>query len=61
MKTDVSVKLVQLHKLQPLQRQVFEVLDVSENTRKGIKKHPVVVRKHHKLHGLTQNLDIENQ
>lgn len=34
MKTDVSVKLVQLHKLQPLQRQVFEVLDVSENTRK---------------------------
>lgn len=34
MKTDVSVELIQLDRLESLQKQVFNILDVSENTRK---------------------------
>ena len=59
MKTDVSVKLVQLHKLQPLQRQVFEVLDVSENTRKEYSVRIKHFIQYAQIHGINYNTYLE--
>lgn len=59
MKTDVSVGLIQLDRLEPLQKQVFDVLDVSESTRKEYSiriKHFV---QYTKIHGINHNIYLE--
>lgn len=59
MKTDVSVGLVQLNELKPLQKQVFDVLDVSENTRKEYSVRIKHFIQYTKVHGINYNTYLE--
>lgn len=59
MKTDVSVGLIQFDKLKPLQKQVFDVLDVSENTRKEYSVRIKYFIQYTKVHGINYNTYLE--
>ena len=59
MKTDVSVEPIQLNRLEPLQKQVFDVLDVSESTRKEYSVRIKHFVQYTKIHGINHNIYLE--
>ncbi|WP_270540331.1 tyrosine-type recombinase/integrase [Bacteroides zhangwenhongii] len=59
MKTDVSVELIQLDRLKLLQKQVFDVLDVSENTRKEYSVRIKHFIQYTQNHGINYNTYLE--
>lgn len=59
MKTDVSVGLIQFDRLEPLQQQVFNVLDVSESTRKEYSVRIKHFIQYTRVHGINYNTYLE--
>lgn len=59
MKTDVSTGLVQLETLERLQKQVFEILDVSESTRKEYSVRIKHFIHYTKIHSINHNTYLE--
>ena len=59
MKTDVSVEPIQLNRLESLQKQVFDVLDVSESTRKEYSVRIKHFMQYTKIHGINHNIYLE--
>lgn len=59
MKTDVSVEPIQLNRLESLQKQVFDVLDVSESTRKEYSVRIKHFVQYTKIHGINHNIYLE--
>lgn len=59
MKTDVSAELIQLDRLKSLQKQVFNILDVSENTRKEYSVRIKHFIQYTKTYGINYNTYLE--
>jgi len=59
MKTDVSVELIQLDRLESLQKQVFNILDVSENTRKEYSVRIKHFIQYTQIYGINYNTYLE--